>query len=176
MVDKKVRIVLLVAGLFSLSTVIMSLYSISTANWSLVGSFNIGLFQTCLPSQCVQNQYTGANSGSNSPAVYAKRFYNAAPLAIVGVFIQLIVCFLCFLTAFIYLPPKPSLTGFICPILMFIAFIFQLSALAEAAYGINLNGRSSSVFEAVLVLQVIVILLTTIAADRIYVIKNNLYV
>ena len=140
------------------------------------GAYNIGLFQTCIPSQCVQNQYTSVSNGNNAPPVYAKRFYNAAPLAIVGIFIQLTVCFLCILTAFIYLPPKPALTCFIAPILMFIGFIFQISALAEAAYGINLNGRSSSVFEAALVLQVIVILLAGIAVDRIYVVKNSLYV
>ena len=143
---------------------------------SVVGSYNIGLFQTCVSSQCVQNQYTSTNYGSITPPVYVKRFFNSAPLAIVGVIIQLIVCILCFLTAFIYLPPKPSMTCFIAPILIFIAFLFQLSTLAEASYAIYLNGRSATVFETALVFQVIVILLTTVAADRIYRIKNALYV
>ncbi len=97
--------------------------------------------------------------------IYYKRFFTAAPLAIVGVFIQLIVCFLCFLTAFIYLPPKLSITCYMTPLLIFIAFIFQLNTIAEASYSIHLNGRSSIVFGTKLVLQVIVIILNTLAAD-----------
>ncbi len=51
------------------------------------------------------------------------------------------------------------------PLLIFIAFIFQLSRIAEASYSIHLNGRSSIVFGTALVLQVIVIILTILAAD-----------
>ncbi len=122
------------------------------------------------------NLYGNISSEENSPPIFAKRFYNSAPLAIVGAFIQLIVCFLCFLTAFISLPPKSSLTCYITPLLIFIAFIFQFSTLAEASYGIHLNGRSSIVFETALVLQVIVIILTLLAAGRIHYINNIQYV
>lgn len=143
---------------------------------STVGLYSVGLFQTCANSQCIQNQYGDINYETNSPPIFFKRFYNAAPLSIVGVFIQLIVCFLCFLTAFIYLPPRPSLTCYIAPLLIFIAFIFQLSTIAEASYGIHLNGRSSVLFETALVLQIITLILTTIAAERIHKINNVQYV
>jgi hypothetical protein len=98
--------------------------------------------------------------------------YNAAPLAIVGAVLQLIVCILCFLTAFIYLPPNPSITCYICPFLIFIAFIFQLSTIAQASYGIYLNGSSSIVFETALVLEVVVIIFALLAADRVNQINN----
>jgi hypothetical protein len=107
------------------------------------------------------------NDEINSPPIYSKRLYNAAPLAVVGVLIQLIVCFLCFFTAFIYLPPKPSLTCYITPLILFLAFLFQLGTIGEASRGIYLNGQSSSVFEATLVLQLIGIVLAMIAADQI---------
>ena len=97
-------------------------------------------------------------------------------MAIVSVGIQLIVCLLCFLTAFIYLPAKPSMICYVTPLLIFIAFIFQFSAIGEASYGIHLNGKSSIVFETALVLEVIVIGLTSLAADRIHHLNRILYV
>jgi len=124
----------------------------------------------------MKNQYGDINYETNSPPIFSKRFYNAAPLSIVGVLLQLIVCFLCFLTAFIYLPPKPSLTCYITPFIIFIAFILQFSTLAEASYGIHLNGRSSILFETALVLEVIVVILTVLAGDRIHHIDNVQYV
>lgn len=144
---------------------------------STVGIYSVGLFQTCNDSQCMKNQYNDINYESNSPPIFSKRFYNAAPLSIIGVFIQLIVCVLCFLTAFIYfLPPKPSITCYIIPLLIFLAFIFQLSTICEASYGIHLNGKSSIIFEAALVLEVVIIILTLIGADRIHEIVDVQYV
>ncbi|CAF3484113.1 unnamed protein product [Rotaria sp. Silwood1] len=172
MVDKKICAILIIAGLFCLTSVIISLYSISTAEWSIIGPYSIGLFQTCAGSQCIKNQYENINNETKSPPIFLKRFFNAAPLAIVGVFIQLVACFFCLFTAFIYIPPKPSITCYITPLLIFIAFLFQLTTIVEASHGIHLNGRSSIVFEAALVLQVIAITLTIMAADRIRKITN----
>jgi hypothetical protein len=143
---------------------------------SIVDIYDIGLFQTCIDSICMKNQYGDINNDTNFPPVYSKRLSNAGPLALVGVIIQLVVGVLCFLTAFIYLPPKPSITCYITPLIIFIAFLFQLSTIGEAANGIYLNGRSSSVFEATLVLQLIVIVLTILAADRIQTQINDEYV
>ncbi|CAF0767315.1 unnamed protein product [Adineta steineri] len=168
MIEKKICGILLIASIFCLTSVIISLYSISTADWSVVGLYSIGLFQTCSTSGCIKNQYGIRNYEANSPPIFIKRFYNAIPLSIVSVIIQLITCFFCFLTAFIYLPAKPSITCYITPFLIFIAFLFQFFTLTEASYGIHLNGRSSSLFEAALILQLIVIILTIIAADRIH--------
>ncbi|CAF2546821.1 unnamed protein product [Rotaria sp. Silwood2] len=150
----------------------MSLYSISTAEWSIIGSYGVGLFQTCGTSQCIKNQYESINNETYSPPIFVKRFFNAAPLAIVGVFIQLVACFFCLFTAFISLPSKSSITCYITPLLIFIAFLFQLSTIVEASHGIHLNGRSSMVFEAALVLQVVAIVLAIMAADRIHIITN----
>ncbi|CAF0920103.1 unnamed protein product [Rotaria sordida] len=172
MVDKKVCIVLIIAGLFCLTSAIMSLYSIATAEWSIIGPYSVGLFQTCTSSQCIRNQYETINNETNSPPTFFKQFFNAGPLAIVGVFIQLVACFFCVLTAFIYLPPKPSITCYITPLLIFIAFLFQFTTIVEASHGIHLNGQSSFVFEVALVLQVITIILTVMAADRIHKITN----
>jgi hypothetical protein len=97
-------------------------------------------------------------------------------LAIVGSFIQLIGCFLCFFTAFIYIPPKPSLTCYITPLVIFLAFLFQLGTIAEASRGIYLNGQSSVVFQTALVLQISVIILSIMAADRIHKITSIQYV
>jgi hypothetical protein len=116
------------------------------------------------------------NDEISLPPIFSKRFYNAAPLSIVGVFLQLVGCCLCFLTAFIYLPPKPSLMCYIAPFIMFFAFLLQISTLAEASYGIHLNGRSSILFETALVFEVIVIILTVVAADRIHEIGDVQYV
>jgi len=124
----------------------------------------------------MRNQYVDINNETNSPPIFSKRFYNAAPLAIVGVFIELIVCVLCFLTAFIYLPPKPSITCYIIPLLIFIAFIFQFSTICEASYGIHLNGQNSIIFEASLVLEIIILIFTLIGADRIHETTNIQYV
>ncbi|CAF1063499.1 unnamed protein product [Adineta ricciae] len=167
MVDRKIGIILIIAGVLSLTSVILSLYSISSANWSKLGLYSIGLFQTCLNSQCTKNQYETSNSEMNSPPIFSGRLYNAAPLAIVAVFIQLIVCFLCFLTAFIYLPPKPSIMCYITPLLIFLAFIFQFVTITEASYGIHLNGPSSSIFESALVIQVVILVMTFYCADDI---------
>ncbi len=60
--------------------------------------------------------------------------------------------------------------------IIFIAFLLQVSTLAEASYGIYLNGRSSILFETALVLEVIVIILTVLAADGIHHIENVQYV
>ncbi len=141
-----------------------------------MGQYNIGLFQTCFNSQCAQNRYADMNDEISLPPIFSKRFYNAAPLSIVGVFLQLVGCCLCFLTAFIYLPPKPSLMCYIAPFIMFFAFLLQISTLAEASYGIHLNGRSSILFETALVFEVIVIILTVVAADRIHEIGDVQYV
>jgi amino acid transporter len=143
---------------------------------STLGLYSIGLFQTCSNSQCIKNQYGNINSESSSPPKFSTRLFNAGPLSIVGVFIQLIVCVLCFLTAFIYLPPKPSVTCYLTPFIIIVAFLFQFLTITEASYGIHLNGRSSSVFEAALFLQVIIIILTIIAADRIHEICDIQYV
>ncbi|CAF3567161.1 unnamed protein product [Rotaria sordida] len=128
--------------------------------------------KTCTSSQCIRNQYETINNVTNSPPTFFKQFFNAGPLAIVGVFIQLVACFFCVLTAFIYLPPKPSITCYITPLLIFIAFLFQFTTIVEASHGIHLNGQSSFVFEVALVLQVITIILTVMAADRIHKITN----
>ncbi|UJR29950.1 hypothetical protein I4U23_017497 [Adineta vaga] len=176
MVERRIGVILIVAGLFCLTSVIMSLYSISTADWSTLGLYTIGLFQTCSNSHCTKNLYAEINSEANSPPIFSKRFYNAAPLAIVGVLLQLIICFLCFLTAFMYLPPKPSITCYITPLLTFIAFLFQFLTIIEASYGIHLNSRSSSIFEITLVIQLMIIMLTFHAADRIRQTSNVQYV
>ena len=116
------------------------------------------------------------NSITSSPPILGKRLFNAGPLAIVGVFLQLNICYLCFLTAFIYLPPKPWLTCYLTPLLILIAFIFQFSTIAEASYGIYLNGRSSVVFETALVFQIFAFGLTVSAADRIHRLSQIEYV
>ncbi|CAF3337793.1 unnamed protein product [Rotaria socialis] len=167
MVNIKVSFILIIAGLLCLTSVIMSLYSISTAEWSIIGTFSIGLFQTCTISQCMKNRYENINNETEPPIIFSKRFYNVAPLSVVGVFIQLVVCFLFFFTAFRYLPLKPSITCYITPLLIFIAFLFQLSTLTEASRGIYLNGRSSVVFEVTLVLQVIAIVISIMVADQV---------
>ena len=143
---------------------------------SQYGQFNIGLFQTCFTGQCILNRYGDTTDEVNLPPTFSKRLYNAAPLSIVGVFLQIVGCSLCFLTAFIYLPPKPSLMCYLAPFIMFFAFLLQFSTLAEASYGIHLNGRSSVVFETALVLEVIVIILIVVAADRIHEIGDVQYV
>lgn len=143
---------------------------------SYVGQFHVGLFQTCFDYRCIGNQYGDENNLNSSPPILARRLFNAGPLAIVGIFLQLNTCYLCFLTAFIYIPPKPWLTCYLTPLLIFIAFIFQLSTLGEASYGIYLNGQSSVVFETALVFQIIALGLAISAADRIHRLSKIEYV
>ena len=139
--------------------------------------YGVGLFQTCSFSNCRQNQYGGETGVSNNGTlILSNRFYNAGPLAIVGVFLQMIIGVLCFLTAFVFLPPKPSLTCYLVPVLIFIAFLFQFFTLTEGSNGIYLNGRSARVFDATVVLLVVQMFLSLLAADRIHHLTKVQYV
>ncbi|CAF0751666.1 unnamed protein product [Didymodactylos carnosus] len=176
-VDRTIRILIISCGILSLVSVIMCLYSISTANWYHSSIQRIGLFHTCnitisKTAKCEKNIYANSNQYSNDPVngvyqlTYNKRFRGSGGLAIVAVIFQIASIILSIYASIIFLP-NPSVTCWILPIIQFVVSLFMLATLSEASYGINMNGQSSSIYEAALVSTMASTIVASIAADRI---------
>lgn len=144
---------------------------------SMIDPYRIGLFQTCSDGQCRKNQYGDEFNSSNSTnPIFSQRYFNAGPLSIISILVQIVGCFHCFVSSCQHLPCRWSITSYISPFLILIAFIFQFSTLIEASYGILLNGQSSRIFQGATVLLVATLTLTSIGADRIYHLASIEYV
>lgn len=137
-----------------------------------LGSYRIGLFQSCLREICFAHRFSSTNVSLTNPPTLPRRFSHSGPLAIVALIFQIISCLLCFSTSCCCQPAEPSIKCFSVPLFIFVAFLFQYCSLIEASYGILLTGVSAQLFQASLVILVVNVMITAIAVDRIFQTKN----